>query len=126
MEALTDIRTLVWLLIVFAGLVSGWTYMKARLAVHDEKITAKGVAIKESEERILTKLKEMSEHFEEDVTRLGKNQRTIFEKLDRLTDNLANAVGDIRVTMTAMAGKYGNDEALLVMIRDIGKKRNGR
>ena len=126
MEALTDIRTLVWLLIIFAGLVRGGTYMKAKLAVHDEKITAKGIAIEKSEERILTKLKEMDEHFEEDITRLGRNQKTIFDKLDKIADNLANAVGDIRVALTAMAGKYGNDETLLVMIRDIGKKRNGR
>ena len=125
MESLSDIRTLVWLLIAFASLVSGWTYMKAKLSVHDEKIANKGKAIKESEERVLIKLKEMDEHFEEDITRLGRNQKTIFDKLDRFADSM----GDLRVVLTVMAGRMGNpgnDKELIEMIRDIGKKRNGR
>lgn len=135
-EALADPRTIIAIFTVFAGLVSGWTYMRIKLSTHDEKIAAKGKAIetlaenvstdrKESEERILTKLKEMDEHFDGDIIRLSKNQRTIFDKLDRFADSM----GDLRVVLTVMAGRMGNpgnDKELIEMIRDIGKKRNGR
>ena len=126
MDTTLALRIAMWAVPILVAAGGAWATMRVVLRWQAEKIDNVKAEVVASESRVVKKIDESNEHFEEDITRLGKNQRTTFEKLDKLSDNLANAVGDIRVALTAMAGKYGNDETLLVMIRDIGKKRNGR
>ena len=123
-----DIRTAIAVGSVFAGLVSGWTYMRFKLNQLKIDMNKNEEEDKARAKRLTKKIEELGENISGELKKFRDTLKTIFGKLDIVMDNHANAIGDLRVTLTIMAGKLnpGNDKALGEMIRDIGKKHNGR
>lgn len=134
-----DIRTSIAVGSVLAGLVSGWTYMRFKLNQLKIDIDKNEKQLKadlrdneeedrEREKRLTKKIEDLGKSISGELGKFRDTLKTIFGKLDAITDNHANAIGDLRVTLTVMAGKFnpGNDKALIDQIRDIGKKHNGR
>lgn len=123
-----DIRTTIAVGSVFAGLVSGWTYMRFKLNQLRIDMNKNEEEDKAREVRFTKAIDDLGTSISEDMQKFRDTLKTIFGKLDIITDNHANAIGDLRVTLTVMAGKLnpGNNKDLLEQIRDIGKKHNGR
>lgn len=134
-----DIRTTLAVATLFAVILGNYFYLKFHSKQLKIDIDKNEVADKERETKLTKKIddlgkaagsniKNLRADIEKDTTALRDNLKTIFSKLDMLSDNHANAIGDLRVVLTVMAGKLnpGNDKALIEMIRDIGKKHNGR
>lgn len=123
-----DIRTTIAVGSVFAGLVSGWTYMRFKLNQLRIDMNKNEEEDKAREKRLTKAINGLNASISGELEKFRDTIKTIFGKLDVLTDNHANAIGDLRVTLTVMAGKLnpGNDKALGEMIRDVGKKHNGR
>lgn len=123
-----DIRTVIAVGSVFTGLVSGWSYMRFKLNQLKIDMNKNEEEDKARAKRLMKKIEDLGENISGELKKFRDTLKTIFEKLDVLRDNHVTAIGDLRVTLTVMAGKLnpGNDKALGEMIRDIGKKHNGR
>ena len=123
-----DIRTTIAVGSVFAGLVSGWTYMRIKLKQLKIDMNKNEEEDKAREVRLTKEINGLNMSISGELEKFRDTLKTIFGKLDVLTDNHANAIGDLRVTLTIMAGKLnpGNNKDLFEQIRDIGKKHNGR
>ena len=123
-----DIRTTIAVGSVFAGLVSGWTYMRIKLKQLKIDMNKNEEEGKAREGRLTKAIDDLNTDITGELEKFRDTLKTIFGKLDIITDNHANAIGDLRVTLTVMAGKLnpGNDKNLQEQIRDIGKKHNGR
>ncbi len=123
-----DIRTAIAVGSVFAGLVSGWTYMRFKLNQLRIDMNKNEEEDKAREVRLTKEINGLNMSISGELEKFRDTLKTIFGKLDIITDNHANAVGDLRVTLTVMAGKLnpGNNKDLIEQIRDIGKKHNGR
>lgn len=116
-----DIRTAIAIVVLLAVIFGNYFYLKFHGKQLKIDIDKNEIADKEREKSLAKKIDDLGKSIRSDV-------KTIFGKLDVLSDNHANAVGDLRVVLTVMAGKLnpGNDKELIEMIRDIGKKHNGR
>ena len=121
-----DVKFIIQVLFpLIVGGAVGWAYIKFTLAQVQKDIEDNKQSDAESEGRIIQRLDEVHNHLEEDVNKVRESIKLLFEKHDRHAD----AFGDIRVVLTHMASKFANphvDRELLDMIRDIGKKKNGR
>lgn len=86
---------------------------------------SKGEALAQVEERLVKKIEGVHRHIDEDTASIRNNIGVLFGKLDRSVE----ATGDTKIVLTYMASKVGNpgnDKELIDLIRDIGKKKNGR
>ena len=123
-----DIRTTIAVATLFAVVLGNYFYLKFHTRQLKIDIDKNEAADKEREEKLTKKIDDLGDDIDSNIGNLRTTLGTIFEKRDMLSDNHANAIGDLRVVLTVMAGKLnpGNDKALIEMIRDIGKKHNGR
>lgn len=128
-----DIKTMLQVGSMLVGLGVLWGWVKFGIAPRvldckermDKFEESKGQALIQTEERLVKKIEGVHDHIDEDTAAIRKNIGVVFGKLDRVND----AIGDTKIVLTVMAGKMGNpgnDKEIIDMIRDIGRKQNGR
>lgn len=118
-------RAAMWGIPMLLAAGSAWAVVRVTLKFHARDLERVRKGTEDMETRISKKIDDLGEHIEEDITGLRGNIKTLFDKYDGVKD----AIGDMKLVLTVMAGKVGNpgnDKELIEMIRVIGKKRNGR